>query len=51
MGTRGLSLIFLQISVESIIVFKIKRLNKRINHQSPVRERKGEMVDNTVIVM
>lgn len=51
MGIRDLSLLFLQLSVESIIVFKIKRLNKRISHQSLVRERKGEIFNNIIIVM
>lgn len=51
MRIRDRSLLFLQLSVESIIVFKIKRLNKRISHQSLVRERKGEIFTNIVIVM
>lgn len=48
---QGTSLLLLQLSVESIIVFKIQRLNKRINHQSLVMERKGHMLNNIVIAV
>lgn len=48
---QGTSLLFLQLSVESIIVVKIKRLNKPINHQSLLRERQGNIFNNIVIAV